>query len=176
MTLPLQLLSPDLWRSLKVDSLYTLHESGELRPSTLAHASAVYGPASDIPFWVFCRTSESTKRLEKGLEMQKESEVESVSVYTVHGAGSPIGVLVAVAPDLFKSAHCTPDGVHLCTKQGEVADDAIVKSIFAYKTFRSFRVGAPLQETAHDVLITAKTRWFRRRNNPKFLGFSKDKA
>jgi uncharacterized protein YfaT (DUF1175 family) len=26
----------------------------------------------------------------------------------------------------------------------------------------------------HDLMITTKTRWFRNRNNPKFLGFSKD--
>jgi hypothetical protein len=169
------LLSADLWRALSVDALYSLHEDGGIRSMNEKHAPSVYHPADEIPSYVFCRTSGSTKRLEKELTLEEESVTGHLAIYTVKGGGNPIGVLVELMTDQFKAAHCTPDGVHLVNAASELDSDLIVKPVFSYKTFRSFLLG-PNDDSPQDVILTAKTRWFRKRVDPKALGFSKDKS
>jgi hypothetical protein len=176
---PPSLLDASLWKTLRTDALYTVQPDGELRPADPKVSSAVYNPSEDIPAYILCRTSDSTKRLEKGLEAVVVDDPEMPfpfgSLFTINGGGSPIGVLVELKPALFRSAHCTPDGVHLCNAQGEIDPESIIKPVYSYKTFRSFLIGpAEKDKKPHDVMLTAKARWFRKRNNPKFLGFSKD--
>jgi len=176
---PQALLDASLWKTLRIDALYTVQTDGELRPSDHRVSAEVYNPSDQIPAFVLCRTSDSTKRLEKGLEAAAVEDMEAPfpfgNLFTINGGGSPIGVLIELKPDLFRSAHCTPDGVHLCNAQGEIEPDSIIKPVYAYKTFRSFLIGpAEKDKKPHDVMFTAKARWFRKRNNPKFLGFSKD--
>ena len=182
-SIPDSFLDPALWRVLKIDSLYTSNEQGVVRPSTQATADAVYNPSHEIPSFIFCRVSESTKRLENGLEavpaLDPKTNEPVVSaegdVFTVVGSGSTIGVVFVVNTDLFLSAHCTPDGAHLLNLDEQLPEGCVMKLVYEYKTFRSFRFGPPHDEAPpHDLMITAKKRWFRKRNNPKALGFSKD--
>jgi len=167
------LLQTALWKGFAVDTLYTFY-NGEVRPQNLTRALSVYHPAEQIPLFVFCRTSESTKRLDAGLDAEQAVAGPWGAIYEVRGGGSSIGVMVEVTTERFSSAFCTPDGVHLC-HNGDAGDAAVMKELFSYKTFRAFRFGLPgVEDGPHDLMLTAKQRWFRRRNNPKFLGFSKD--
>lgn len=169
---PEKILDPLLWKGFNVDTLYTLYTSGDLRAQDPRSAFTVYHPSSEVPTWVFCRVSESTKRLEKGLTTQTMASGSFGNVYSVVGSGSQIGVLFSVNQQVFKAAHCTPDGIHLVSHENLV--DPIIKPVYVYKTFRAFRIGQTGDTSPHDLMITAKTRWFRKRNNPKSLGFSKD--
>lgn len=173
MTATENLLDPALWRGFVVDALYTVDEFGEVKPDTARSADAVYNPTDNIPLFALCRISDSTKRLENGLEARKVDEGAWGILYEVTGSGSIIGVIFEIESEAFVSAHCTPDGVHLV--RPEPGTEFIVKPLYSYKTFRSFRVGPMDDDDApHDLMLTAKRRWFRRRNDPKFLGFSKD--
>jgi len=175
MTIPEGLLDPQLWAGLTITSLYAVYDDGEICPSDSTIANQVYGPSSRIPLYVICRISTSTKRLEKGLAASPLQDIGCRGrIHEVTGGGSPIGVMVGLAPQEFKAAHFTPDGLHLCNGEADLPPDVIIKPLYDYKTFRSFRVGpADDDDAPHDLMMTAKARWFRERNDPKFLGFSK---
>ena len=175
MLLPNRFIDPSLWLGLQVDSIYSVYADGVVHPRTVDLADAVYQPSSHIPSFVFCRISESEKRLEQALESRPVMDGPWGVIHEVLGQGSIIGAVLAPQPGSFLAAHVLPDMVHLVADTDDIPKDSIMKGLYDHKTFRSFRLGPASDEAhPHDVLVTTKTRWFRTRNNPKFLGFSKD--
>lgn len=175
LTLPARFTDPGLWLGLQVDTIYSAYADGEIHPRTTGRADAVYQPSSVVPAYVFCRISESEKRLEQALTSQAVMDGTWGILHEILGQGAKIGAVLALKAGAFMTAHVLPDMVHLVSVVDDIPNESIMKSLYDYKTFRAFRLG-PLADDAHphDLLITTKTRWFRNRNNPKFLGFSKD--
>jgi len=169
-------LNPSLWRQMNIGALYTIDPDGTVHPGDSKSAASVYRPASLIPTFVLCRISESTKRLDNGLTLDEVASGAWGKLHLVMGSGSTIGALMSVSSEVFGSCHRTPDGVHLVRPLDASSLVApVTKPLFSFKTFRSFRIGPADDDAApHDLMLTAKKRWFRKRNNPKFLGFSKD--
>jgi hypothetical protein len=175
MPLPARFRDPGLWLGLQVDTIYAAYADGQIHPQTTDKADAVYQPSSVIPSFVFCRISDSEKRLEQAVESRPVMNGSWGVLHEVLGQGTIIGAAFAVNVAAFSSAHVLPDMVHLVSMVDDVPHDSIMKGLYEHKTFRSFRLG-PMgdDQHPHDLLVTTKTRWFRNRNNPKFLGFSKD--
>jgi hypothetical protein len=173
MTVPDNYLDPAMWRGFNVNTLYTGSEDGQVRPERQEVADLVYHPSHEIPAFLFCRVSESTKRLENGLEAEQVSAGPEGKVFTVVGSGSTIGIVFVVDTEQFSKAHCTPDGANLLNANPKTMTlkwgYPIIKPIYEFKTFRAFRIGpSKKDDEPHDLMVTAKKR------NPKFLGFSKD--
>lgn len=175
MHLPPRFLSTNLWRQLGVDVLYVAYENGEIRPQNSEQAEEVYYPASRIPSFIFSRISDSEKRLELTLDARTVVDGAWGSLAEVTAGDAVIGLVLVVRSGTFTTAHVLPDMVHLVCAQANVPPDSVMKGLHEFKTFRSFRLGAGADDDGHhDLIVTAKTRWFRHRHNPKFLGFSKD--
>lgn len=166
-------LDPAYWAHLVVDVLYSVYENGTVVPEG-PEPDGVYPPVHWVPKYVLCRLSDSEKRLEGALEVKEAKAGAWGSVFDVTGAGAQVGVIIEMGPP-FCGAHVNPDGVHLVGCVDGLPEGSIVVDLFEAKTLKIFSVGpgAPA-DFAHDVVITTKTRWFRNRNNPKFLGFTKD--
>ena len=138
----------------------------------------MYLPKHIIPEYALCRISESTTRLENGLGVEEKASGPWGTIFMVTGSGSKIGIVLQIESEMFESCHRTPDGLHLLAADVPKGsfDRPIIKGVYEYKTFKAFRIGpAGDDDTPHDLKVTAKKRWFRKRNNPKFLGFNKDK-
>ncbi len=173
--LPPRFLDPSLWLGLQVDTFYVVYADGQLHPRSTDSADAVYQPAGCIPEFIFCRISDSEKRLEHALESRLAVGGSWGALYEVLGQGSVIGTALSVRTSAFSSTHVLPDMVHLVCMVDDVPHDSVMKALYDFKTFRSFRLGPMTDDDhPHDLLVTTKARWFRNRNNPKFLGFSKD--
>lgn len=173
--LPQHFQDPSLWLKLKVDAIYWTYGDGQLLPEMGGSAEAVYQPSSAVPSVMICRISDSEKRLEQTLTVRPAVRGAWGVLYEVLGQGAVIGTAMEVAEEAFSVAHVLPDMVHLVSNTDNVSPDSIMKSLYNFKTFRSFRLGSMMDDgQPHDVLVTTKSRWFRNRNNPKFLGFSKD--
>ena len=173
---PTELLDPDFWLKLSPDVLYAVYGKDDCNLD-LDRAVDVYRPSDDIPSYLLCRTSDRTKRLEAGTEaVPVPCKGPNASFFEVTGSGVVIGIMVQINQAGFQFAHVTPDGAHLVGRE-PFQSAPIVKDVFSHKTFRSFAIGPTedrIESGAHDLMVTAKTRWFRKRNNPKFLGFSKE--
>lgn len=175
MHLPPRFLDTGLWRQLGVDILYTAYENGEIRPQNLKRAEDVYYPATRIPAFIFSRVSDSEKRLELTLNARTVVDGAWGSLDEIVAGDAVIGLVLAVRSGVFVTAHVLPDIVHLVCAHAVIPPDAVMKGLHEFKTFRSFRLGPGTDDDGHhDIIVTAKTRWFRHRHNPKFLGFSKD--
>jgi hypothetical protein len=165
---------PTLWANLHVGALYVVTQDDEVRPQDHTNADDVYAPIANIPKYVMCRISTSTKRLENGLTSTKVGEGEWGEVYQVKGSGSIIGVVVSVREDIFGSAIYMPDGVIFMHRANELPDKCVVSSAYAYKTFKIFRIGTDTEGDSYDLYLTTKKRWYKNRHNQKSLGFSKE--
>jgi hypothetical protein len=171
-------LEASLWQRIPGDVFFSRYAGDEtIHPEDLS-PSSVYRPVSMVPSEIFVRTSEREKRLEFELKATEISKGHWGALYDVSGAGSQVGLVMTVNP-VFIGAHVLPDIVHLLGNDESIAFDGIITDIHLAKTVRVFKVGFSLRESEeehipHDVVLTTKYRWFRNRNNPKHLGFSKE--
>lgn len=171
-------LDAGLWHRLPVDFFFSRYAGDEeVYPQELTPDS-VYRSISLVPTEVFVRTSEREKRLEFELEAKKVAEGKWGTLFEVSGAGSQVGLVTILNP-IFIGAHVLPDMVHLMGNSESVAFDGIIRDIYLAKATRMFEVGYSLrseqgEDVPFDVVMTSKNRWFRIRNNPKYLGFSKE--
>lgn len=171
---PTRYLDPVIWQGLPVDVLHVAYDDGYISPGS-TEPDAIYQPVARIPVVVLVRTSDSEKRLESKLAPVLLKEGDWGSVFEVQGAGAPLGLCIVVKAGVFCGAHPLPDMVHLVACEEELPADSIVKGLYETQKIKVFLMG-PIEgnDRPHDLLVTTKTRWFRNRNNPKFLGFSKD--
>jgi hypothetical protein len=173
---PAKYLEASIWQALSVDVLYAVYDDGEIVPGTL-DAEAVYQPVGRVPAFVLCRTSDSEKRMESVLSSNVIQSGAWGDLCEVLGGGSPLGLCVCIKQgDTFCGAHALPDIIHLIACMDDLPADSAVKDVYDGKNIKVYRMG-PVTDDAHphhDLVITTKFRWFRNRNNPKFLGFSKD--
>jgi hypothetical protein len=122
-----------------------------------------------LPTALVVRTSSRERRL-VGVPVSVELAAGPWgTVHSVTGHGSQIGIVLSVAPGRFCGAHVLPDGAHLVLGRKE-APAPRIRDLYVSRSARLFAVGDEGQE---DLLLTSRTRWFRARNNPHFLGFSK---
>jgi hypothetical protein len=161
------------WQKLPIGSFFSRYEAdGPLLPEGDSPAD-VFQPASMVPIEVLIRTSEREKRLEFNLDAREITSGQWGALFEIAGDGNPVGLLLRVAPQTFCGAHALLDVVHLLANTESVANDATIKDIHLSKTVRVFRIGSD-DNLPHDIVMTTKSRWFRNRNNPKHLGFSKE--
>lgn len=167
-------LEADRWGRMPIDVLHSVYTDGVVAPLAMV-PSEIYQPASRVPTHLLCKTSDSEKRLAGLLQTRLSGSGRWGRVYEVVGHGSLVGVVVQLEDNAFCGAHVQPDVVHLVSCVEELPDDSIVKDVYLGKTVRLFSIG-PIDENKrpHDMMLTAKARWFRHRHNPKFLGFSKE--
>lgn len=173
-----EVLRPDIWANLELNTLYCWMNDAGLYPKDISKADESYLPTDWIPDLLVVRTSSSSKRLEKGISEKsiRSPSSRTIKISDVECAGSKIGVILRPKKDQFVQSYFTPDGCLLLT--GYDLDDAVVKDGYDFKTMRMYLIGKKNLDpktNVHDCLVTAKKRWFRSRNDPKFLGFSKDK-
>lgn len=173
-----EILRPDIWSKLELNTLYGWVNDAGLYPNDLSKADESYLPTDWIPDLLIVRTSSSSKRLDKGITEKAVKSVspKTIKVSDIECAGSKIGVVLRPKKDVFVQSYFTPDGCMLLT--GYELDQAIVKDGYSFKTMRMYLIGnngLDPKTNVHDCLVTAKKRWFRNRNDPKFLGFSKDR-
>lgn len=175
MTIPLSFLDASRWQALPIDVLFVQYEDGEQAPlPNVVEPSTVYQPVAKVPNIVFCRTSDSEKRLDNELDAKVVGSGFWGQLCEVQGAGATIGVVLLPAPGVFCGAHALPDMVHLVICEDDLSPDSIISDVYDSKTIRSFLMGPPVGDRLHDFIMTTKARWFRNRINPKYLGFSKD--
>lgn len=174
MPLPRDFLEASTWAPLPVDIIHVRYGAEKLEPQGLEPETA-YRPIRDIPKQVVYRTSDREKRLEVSLSEALVTSGPWGELHEITGGGSHIGFVILLKPNAFCGAHLLPDSAHLISYAELLPDTCIIKDIHDHKMFRLFKIGpAGNDDSPHDVIVTTKTRWFRNRNNPKFLGFSKD--
>lgn len=169
--LPDMYLSAETWQKVPADVFFAVYD-GSISPVSLSPVD-VYRPAGDVPSEILIRTSEREKRLEADLTSNVLTSGPWGSLYVVDGDGSQVGLVLIPKPGRFCGAHVMPDVVHLLGNSESVANDAIIKDIHIAKSVRLLKVGSQ-EDEPHDIVFTTKLRWFRNRNNPKHLGFSKE--
>ena len=175
MNIPLSFLDASRWQGLNLDVLMSLYEDGTEAPLPSAvEPETVYQPVGRVPSVVFCRTSDSEKRLESQLESVVVASGPWGQLCEVQGGGGVIGLVLLPATGVFCGAHVLPDMVHLVVCEDDLAENSIISEVHESKTIRAFLMGPPTGDRIHDFLMTTKARWFRNRINPKYLGFSKD--
>lgn len=174
-TIPSEFLAADCWRPLGVNLLVSQYADGRRIPLNNLEPDGVYQPVGEVPVAIFCRTSTSEKRLEGRLEAEVVASAPWGEVFEVTGNGSQVGFVLRIEPGAFCGAHVLPDMVHCIACEEELPDESTLKDVYEGKSIRVYAVG-PIQDKdrPQDILVTTKTRWFRARNNPKYLGFSKD--
>lgn len=162
MTLPNRYLTPQLWASFTADIIHSSSADGThstLEPET------IYTPVVNVPLFVAYRTSDREKRLESDLQTKVVTEGDWGVLHEVTGGGSHVGFVLEVKPGHFAGAVSLPDSVHFMHRESIV--DAPAKSVHNHRMLK-------VMSFDKDLYVVTKTRWFRNRNNPKFLGFSKD--
>jgi hypothetical protein len=117
-----------------------------------------------VPGALVFLATDVARRFEKSFVFTEERSGGFGTIYQVRTVDGPqIGFVVLLNKEKFVNAYMTPDVVHLASVEaGEVPE-----VLYEDKVFRSFSFGG-------DVMFTTRARWFRTRNNPKFLGYSKD--
>lgn len=171
--LPAFYLDAVTWQKLPGGVFFARYEGEEdIYPRELV-PSSVYRPVSQVPTEVFIRTSEREKRLEFELKASAVASGPWGQLVDVSGAGSQVG-LVLLPTSAFIGAHVMPDIVHLLGNDESVAYDAVIKDVHVAKSVRVFTIGPISGAAPQELLLTTKLRWFRSRNNPKHLGFSKE--
>ncbi len=169
----LPFLQPELWATAKVDVLFA---EGERADPVSAQENAVraYQPVGRVPRLLFCRTSDSEKRLEGKIEARIVADGHWGMLHEVLGAGGTIGFALAPSTSAFSGAHVLPDIAHFVSGAHDLPEGSVVSHLYDNKTLRIFLLGATGGSFPQDLLVTTKNRWFRNRINPKFLGFSKN--
>ena len=158
-------LVPATWAALPVDRITPLYPNGQELLTGTALSEAVYTPLSKIPEVVVFRTSDREKRLEGDLLHSLLKSGEWGTLHEVTGAGSHVGFVLTPAPGYFEGASCMPDNLHLMKRTSLMVEHA--KTVHNHKMLKFFSFDC-------DLYVVTKSRWFRSRNNPKYLGFSKD--
>lgn len=172
--LPSVYLDANTWQKLPGGSFFARYAGDEaIYPSDMT-PSQIFRPVADVPTEVFIRTSEREKRLEFQLEAKELASGAWGKLLDVSGAGSQVGLVFLVSP-CFIGAHILPDIVHLLGNDESIAYDAVIRDIHTSKTIRMFSIGPVASDVMpEEIVLTTKLRWFRNRNNPKHLGFSKE--
>ncbi len=162
------------WVRAPVDILHSVYNDGTQVPERMGELdTALYQPTNRIPRAVFARLSDSEKRLDQELSIREVSYHRWGSICEVLGGGALIGAFVFTHMGCFEHAHVLPDGAHFSMGSRVPAmADPFVKDLYTNKSFRVFETTDGVDVS--DVVVVTKQRWFRNRNNPKFLGFSKD--
>ncbi len=167
---PTTLTSSELWKSLEVDRFFVMNSDGDIHPKEVTPEEA-YVPNS-LPEMILCRISDSTKRLGEHLTISVVEEDWWGKVYHLSGTGSPVGILLALNQDRFSSADYMPDGIHVFGKEKDPKGATILRQGYDFKSFRVFPI--EVGGIGHGLMVTVKNRWFRDRNDPKHLGYSKE--
>lgn len=172
---PKSFLDPARWAALPVDVLFAEYVDGTQAPlPAVVEPDNVYQPVGAVPNIVFCRVSDSEKRLEQSIDARVITSGFWGQLCEVLGGGASIGLVLLPAQGVFCGAHAMPDMVHLVVCEDDLPPDSIISDVYENKTIRMFLTGPAKGERLHDLIITTKARWFRNRINPKYLGFSKD--